>query len=312
MSDIFDFEPCIDDYAVMGNPVSHSKSPQIHHAFAEQTRQHIHYSAIQVDPGGFPQAVGNFFASGGKGLNVTVPFKTEAFKLAEQHSERAGLAGAVNTLLMCNNELMGDNTDGTGLVNDLRNNLHISLAGARILILGAGGASRGVLLPLLNEQPKQLLIANRTPDKADKLAKLFSRYGNVTGIGFTALGDGTLEKGAFKKGALEKGALKKNKQEESTPASNQFDIVINATSASLKGELPPISANVFAANAWCYDMMYGAEPTVFMQWAAKHGVKNISDGLGMLVEQAAESFFLWRNVRPDTQAVITQIRNSIA
>ena len=187
MTDPFDFEPKTDDYAVMGNPIGHSKSPLIHSAFARQTQQRINYTAIQVDPGGFPQAVGNFFASGGKGLNVTVPFKQEAWELAEQRSERAKLAGAVNTLLMKDDQLYGDNTDGVGLVQDLQKNLNLSLANKRILVLGAGGASRGVLLPLLNEKPSEVVIANRTPDKAYELQKLFSEFGNIKGFAFSAL-----------------------------------------------------------------------------------------------------------------------------
>lgn len=288
MSDIFDFEPRIDDYAVMGNPIAHSKSPRIHGLFAQQTGQRIQYSAIQVDPGGFPQAVGNFFANGGKGLNVTVPFKQEAWQLADQRSERAELAGAVNTLMMRDELLFGDNTDGVGLVRDLLNNLGVELKGKRLLILGAGGAARGVIQPLLNEKPALLTIANRTPDRAYELARLFSACINraepvvLNGCGFADVDGGA------------------------------FDVIVNATSASLKGDVPPIPHTVFASHAWCYDMMYGAQPTAFLQWAHQQcGVMNISDGLGMLVEQAAESFSLWRGVRPDTTPVIQQLRDSL-
>lgn len=282
MSDIFDFEPRTDEYAVMGNPIGHSKSPAIHMEFARQTGQQIHYAAIHVDLGGFPQAVGNFFASGGKGLNVTVPFKQEAWQIAEHRSERAELAGAVNTLMMRDGLLFGDNTDGMGLVRDLQQNLNITLSGLSILVLGAGGASRGVLLPILKENVTCVAIANRTPDKAYELASVFKAYGATEGLGFNNLED------------------------------RQFDLIINATSASLQGDIPPLPDNIFNKNAWCYDMMYGAQDTIFMQWARSIGVGNVSDGLGMLVEQAAESFYLWRGVRPETASVIQSIRNSLS
>lgn len=281
MSDLFDFEPVTDEYAVMGNPITHSKSPVIHMEFARQTQQNIHYSAIHVDLGGFPQAVGNFFASGGKGLNITVPFKQEAWQIAEQRSERAELAGAVNTLLKRDTLLYGDNTDGVGLVRDLQQNLHIQLSGMKVLIIGAGGASRGVILPLLHENVSSLVIANRTPDKAYELAELFSHYGAIEGAGFNHL------------------------------TGKQFNVVINATSASLQGDLPPIPESVIDSDCWCYDMMYGSQPTIFMQWANTIGVEHVSDGLGMLVEQAAESFYLWRGVRPKTSDVIQSIRRSL-
>ena len=281
MTDIFDFEPKTDEYAVMGNPISHSKSPAIHTAFAQQTAQRIHYTAIQVDLGGFRQAVGNFFASSGKGLNVTVPFKQEAWQIAEQRSERAELAGAVNTLYLQEGKLFGDNTDGIGLVRDLQQNLTIDLSHKKILILGAGGASRGVLLPILKENVASLVISNRTPDKAYELASLFNAYGAIEGSGFTHL------------------------------AGKQFDVIINATSASLQGDMPAIPEDIFTKDAWCYDMMYGARPTVFMQWATTLGVPHVSDGLGMLVEQAAEAFYIWRGVRPVTGSVIETIRRGL-
>ena len=282
MSDIFNFEPKTDDYAVMGNPVGHSKSPLIHTAFAKQTQQRIQYTTIHVDLGGFPQAVGNFFANTGKGLNVTVPFKQEAWDIAEQRSQRAELAGAVNTLLMKEGCLFGDNTDGVGLVRDLQNNLDMTLKNKRILVLGAGGASRGVLLPLLDEKPSELVIANRTAERAYELVKLFSKFGNINGVAFSAIDN------------------------------QPFDVVINATSASLHGEVPPLPESVITNATWCYDMMYGAEPTIFMQWASERGVQNVSDGLGMLVEQAAESFYIWRGVRPESKPVIRQIRANLS
>ncbi len=268
MSDLFDFSRRHDEYAVMGNPIAHSKSPRIHTLFAEQTGEAVHYEAIQVDPGGFSQAVGNFEASGGKGLNITVPFKQEAWELVNERSERAERAGAVNTIKFVDGKLIGDNTDGIGLVNDLTNN-RIAVKGGRVLLMGAGGAARGVLAPLLAQQPAQLVIGNRTAEKAKQLAEEFSNLGQVEGCGYDAL------------------------------EGKQFDLVINATAASLQGELPPLPDSVLADGACCYDMMYGAEPTAFMQWASRHGAAKVLDGLGMLVEQAAESFYIWRGVRPE-------------
>ena len=282
MSDLFDFDRDPDEYAVMGNPITHSKSPQIHTLFAKQTQQNIRYRAIQIDPGGFEQAVGNFFASGGKGLNITVPFKQEAWQLANELSERAQLAGAVNTLKPATNGgLYGDNTDGIGLVRDLTVNLGVELLDKKLLLIGAGGAARGVIAPLLDNKPQQLTIANRTMDRAYELVKHFAGKGNVDAVGFD-----TLE-------------------------GEKFDVVINATSASLKGDLPPLPVTAIANTQIVYDMMYGSEPTLFLQWAQLHGAEKTSDGLGMLVEQAAESFFIWRNVQPDTAQVIQQIRSSL-
>lgn len=278
MADLFDFDSRIDLYAVMGNPISHSKSPRIHSLFAAQTSQRLEYTAIQVDLGGFVQAVGNFEASGGKGLNITVPFKQEAWQLVTERSERAERAGAVNTIKFTADKRLGDNTDGIGLVNDLMANHQIGLTGKRILLMGAGGAARGVLAPLLDQQPASLLIANRTVDKAVELATAFADLGEVTASSYDDL------------------------------AGQQFDIIINATAASLQGKLPPLPDNILAQAACCYDMMYGATPTHFMQWATAQGAVNVLDGLGMLVEQAAESFYFWRGVRPDSQAVINTLR----
>jgi len=260
MTDIFDFSPKIDDYAVMGNPIGHSKSPAIHAQFAKQTQQAINYTAIHVDLGGFEQAVGNFVATGGKGLNITVPFKQEAWNLADERSERAERAGAVNTLIFKDKKIIGDNTDGVGLVRDLTENKKLQLKNRRILLMGAGGAARGVLLPLLNQQPAQLTIVNRTAEKAKDLADNFADQGKTTGCGYEAL------------------------------AGQSFDLIINATAASLQGELPPLPDGVIAKGAACYDMMYASEPTTFMTWCAQQGADKIFDGLGMLVEQAAESF----------------------
>lgn len=281
MSDLFDFGKKVDDYAVMGNPISHSKSPAIHTLFAEQTKQSIKYTAIQVDTGGFNQAVGNFAASGGKGLNITVPFKQEAWELVAERSERAQRAGAVNTIKIENGNLYGDNTDGVGLVNDLTINNGIELKDKKILLMGAGGAARGVLIPLLKQNPASLFIVNRTPDRAKDLAEDFKDSGNVSGGGYDALND------------------------------MKFDIVINATAASLQGELPPLHDNLLEENASCYDMMYGAKPTTFMLWASEHKAAKVIDGLGMLVEQAAESFYIWRSVKPDTKPVIDKLRKEL-
>jgi shikimate dehydrogenase len=278
VKDIFDFGKHIDDYAVMGDPISHSKSPSIHTLFAEQTQQSILYTAIHVDLGGFKQAVGNFAATGGKGLNITVPFKQEAWELTTERSERAERAGAVNTIKIEDDKLFGDNTDGVGLVNDLTVNHSIELKDKKILLMGAGGAARGVLIPLLKQNPSSLFIVNRTPDKAKDLADDFSDAGNVKGGGYDAITE-----------------LK-------------FDVVINATAASLQGELPPLPDTLLNDNASCYDMMYSAKPTLFMQWAIEHKAVKVLDGLGMLVEQAAESFYIWRGVKPETKAVIDSLR----
>ncbi len=271
-----------DRYAVMGNPIAHSKSPQIHTAFANQTGQDIHYEALLVPIDGFSARAQQFFGGGGKGLNVTVPFKLQAWQLADQHTERALQAGSVNTLMMTNqSQLLGENTDGLGLVNDMLKNHGGQIDGKRVLVLGAGGAVRGVLGPILEQQPKTLVIANRTLAKAVQLAELFQGSTIVEGCGFDAL------------------------------AGQQFDLVINGTAASLQGELPPLPEHLLAVNAWCYDMMYSAADTVFCQWAKEQGAAKALDGLGMLVEQAAESFYLWRGVRPKTQSVIEQIRSQL-
>ena len=272
----------LDRYGVMGNPIGHSKSPMIHTLFAEQTGQSLSYEAILVEIGAFAEAVAAFRAEGGKGLNVTVPFKLDAWELTDERSERAELAGAVNTLVLREDgSLFGDNTDGIGMVGDIRDNLGVALKEKRILILGAGGAVRGVLGPILDEQPGSVVIANRTPSRAEELAGLFAGFGSVRGCGFDVL------------------------------AGEQFDIVINGTSASLQGEVPPLPDNLLADNALCYDMMYGAEPTAFMVWAQQHGCEHVSDGLGMLVGQAAESFFIWRGVRPETVPVIKAVREGL-
>ncbi len=272
-----------DQYAVMGNPIAHSKSPMIHALFAKQTDQNLEYGAIPVEIGQFNEAVAGFQAEGGKGLNVTVPFKRDAWRLVDERSECAELAGAVNTIVIREDgSLYGDNTDGVGMVRDIVQNQGVTIEGKKVLILGAGGAVRGVLGPLLQQQPAEVVIANRTPERAQELADAFEEYGNVDGCGFDDL-DGS-----------------------------RYEIVINGTSASLKGEVPPLPEGILAKNAFCYDMMYGGEPTAFMNWAEEEGCQMTSDGLGMLVEQAAESFNIWRGVRPDTAAVIRGVREAIA
>jgi shikimate dehydrogenase len=270
-----------DRYAVMGNPIAHSKSPRIHTLFAEQTGQDLEYTAILVEPGHFPEAVAAFHTGGGKGLNITVPFKQDAWTLAALRSDRAERAGAVNTLLLKDSgEHFGDNTDGAGLVRDLLHNHGAIIKGRRLLLVGAGGAARGVLEPLLDQDPALLVIANRTPEKAVELARLFCDLGRVEGCGFSDL------------------------------EGQAFDLVINATAAGLSGTVPELPAGVVGRESWCYDLMYADEPTAFVRWAGAHGAVRALDGLGMLVEQAAESFFLWRRVRPDTGPVIDALRSS--
>jgi shikimate dehydrogenase len=269
-----------DKYAVFGNPIAHSKSPDIHRQFAEQTGQDLSYSKQLVAEDGFEAAANEFFANGGKGLNITVPFKQDAYAYVARTTPRARRAGAVNTLtLEADGTILGDTTDGVGLVGDIVHNLGWEIRHKKVLILGAGGAVRGVLEPLLEQQPQHVVIANRTVDKALQLAKGFAEFGYLLGCGFDMLGE------------------------------QQFDLVINGTSASLQGDLPPLPDSLIDPDAGtaCYDMLYGAEPTPFMQWAAERGAL-VSDGLGMLVGQAAESFALWRGVRPETAAVIADIR----
>jgi shikimate dehydrogenase len=264
-----------DHYAVFGDPIKHSKSPRIHTLFAQQTQQDLDYVARQVPAETFVTATNDFFANGGQGLNCTVPLKELAWQYADQLTERARLAKAVNTLVkQADGSILGDNTDGIGLVNDLISNHQIQLAGKRILILGAGGATRGIILPLLDCQPAQISIANRTVSKAEALVADFAAQGRLTALGFEAL------------------------------AGQQFDVVLNATSASLSDQLPPLPAGLLAANACCYDLAYGNLPTTFVKWALAHGAAQSLDGLGMLVEQAAEAFFIWRGVRPATTDVI--------
>lgn len=272
-----------DQYAVIGHPVAHSKSPVIHAMFAAQTGEDLHYDRILAPLDGFATRVAAFFAEGGKGLNVTVPFKQEAFALAGQCSDHARLAGAVNTLFQdVHGRLCGHNTDGIGLMRDITENLGQSLTQSNVLVLGAGGATRGILQPLLEQKPASVLVANRTPDKARDLAQLFALFGPVAACGFPEL-----------------------------PA-RPFDWIINATAASLDNDVPPLPPEVCGPATRCYDLMYAAEPTVFQRWARTAGATLAADGLGMLVEQAAESFRLWRGIRPDTAPVIQSLREQLS
>jgi shikimate dehydrogenase len=271
-----------DQYVVFGNPIGHSKSPLIHRLFAEQTGQALEYTTSLAPLDDFTAFAQTFFQHG-RGANVTVPFKEQAYRLADTLTERAQRAGAVNTLIrQADGSLRGDNTDGAGLVRDLTVNHGVTLKGKRILVLGAGGAVRGALEPLLAEQPEVVVIANRTVEKAEQLAKEFSDLGPVFASGFDWLEE-------------------------------PVDIIINATSASLSGELPPILPSLIQpGETFCYDMMYSNEPTAFCRWATEHQAGQSVDGLGMLVEQAAEAFYQWRGVRPESAPVLAELRRLLA
>ena len=270
----------MDKYAVIGNPIAHSRSPEIHAAFARQTGEAIEYGRILGNPDDFAGDVRRFLAEGGRGLNVTVPFKEQAWRLADELSPRAHTAGAVNTLILLeNHRLRGDNTDGVGLVRDLTVNQGFRIEGKRILMLGAGGAVRGVMRPLLEQRPKRVIIANRTAAKAYSLAQGLSEYGQVAGCGLDEL-EGL-----------------------------RFDLIINGTAAGLSDQVPDIPGAVLGKGGWCYDMLYSRQATAFQRWGRKQGAARSLDGLGMLVEQAAESFYLWRGVLPETAPVITMLRS---
>jgi shikimate dehydrogenase len=271
-----------DRYAVIGNPISHSKSPLIHKMFAEQTGQDISYTAIEAPLDGFAATIERLRNEGYKGCNVTVPFKLEAWHLASDLSNRAIDAEAVNTLIFRDGKIIGDNTDGAGLVRDIQQNFGITLNDKRILLVGAGGAAQGTLHPLLDTSPILLVISNRSPDKAVSLKKNVEQIDKHRLTTVKAMGFGELE-------------------------GQQFDLVINATSAGLTDSEIPLPSTVFAPGALAYDMMYGRE-TPFMKFAREHGAAVVSDGLGMLIEQAAESFYIWRGVRPETAPVISALR----
>lgn len=271
----------IDRYGVMGYPVSHSRSPVIHRLFAAQTDQELQYELLQVAPKQLDKAVQQFGRTGGKGLNITVPHKSEVVRLVSDMTDRARNAGAVNTLIFRDNEIYGDNTDGAGLMQDLQVNLGLTLEGANILILGAGGATRGIVAPLLEAKPASVIIANRSLSKASALANHFSVDGPVSACRFNDV--------------------------RSVP---EYDLIINATSAGLKGETPPYPEEAVHPQTLCYDLSYGLKTTPFSQWAAEQGATRSVMGWGMLVEQAAESFLLWRGVRPDTEPVLKQLNVS--
>lgn len=271
-----------DRYAVIGNPISHSQSPFIHTEFANATGQHLQYEKLFADIGKFDEVVSAFVAAGGRGLNVTLPFKGDAFRFADEVTECARLSEAVNTLTFRDGKVYGDNTDGVGLVRDIVENMDVPMAGKRVLLLGAGGAVRGVLPSLLAEQPSSLTIANRTVAKAEALAAQFASLGQIEAAGYDAL------------------------------AGRQFDIIINGTSTSLQGELPPLPAGVFAPGALAYDMVYSRGLTPFLRRAQSEQAGMLADGLGMLVEQAAESFRIWRGVQPETRKVTNMLREVLA
>ena len=266
-----------DRYVLFGNPIRHSKSPQIHGGFARATAQDLAYELIEAPLDGFAAAVAAFRASGGRGANVTMPFKLEAYALATDLSERARLAGAANAMKFEGERILADNFDGVGLVNDIERNLGFPLAGRRVLLMGAGGAARGAVLPLLEQRPAQLVIANRTVAKAEALGEQFAPFGAFATGGYPDLGD------------------------------QSFDIVINATSASLRGELPPVTRAAFAQGCLAYELAYGKGLTPFLTLARDAGTQRLADGVGMLVEQAAEAFAWWRGVRPATREMIDSL-----
>jgi len=272
--------PSADRYAVIGYPVAHSRSPFIHGMFAKQTGQHLVYTRIEAPPADLAAEVEAFFGTGGRGLNVTVPHKQAACPLARYRTPRAEIAGAVNTLaIQADGSVLGDNTDGAGLVTDLTRNLGLELSDTRILVLGAGGAARGALGPLLASGPDYVEIANRTGERADALAREFGVLGSVHGCGFDGI-----------------------------TADMTFDLVLNATSASLQDIVPPVPQSAIGPATLCYDMAYGKGDTAFTRWAMAAGAGRAETGWGMLVEQAAESFELWRGVKPDTRPVLEALK----
>ncbi len=279
MADLFSLDSTIANYAVFGNPVKHSKSPQIHSLFAKQTGITLKYQAIEVPLDKFVNSVNLFSKQYGKGLNITVPFKEEAFSMCDVLTERARLCGSVNTIWFSDDsKIYGDTTDGQGLINDLVINHNLSLKNKSLLVLGAGGSVKAILEPLLKQNPKRLLIANRTVSKAEDLADIFSCIGNVKSCSYDDL------------------------------ISESFDLVINGTSLSLQGKLPPLPDSILLEKACCYDLMYADKATVFMEWSRQKGAALVMDGLGMLVEQAAESFQIWHGIKPETRPVIKALR----
>jgi shikimate dehydrogenase len=269
-----------DRYAVVGFPVKHSWSPFIHGMFAKQTGQSLTYSRLEIAPENLEEQIAMFFDSGGRGLNITVPHKQAVMLLTRFRTPRAEIAGAVNTIASQEEGLLGDNTDGAGLVTDLTHNLGLALRDTRILLLGAGGAARGVLGPLLAEAPEYLEIANRDGNRATQIATEFGQLGDVRGCGFDAI-----------------------------TSTGHFDLVLNATSASLQDTIPPVPPSVIGPTTLCYDMAYGKGDTVFTRWARTAGAGRAETGWGMLVEQAAESFHLWRGIKPETKPVLEAVKN---
>ena len=273
----------MDTYTVFGHPIAHSLSPKIHALFAKQTGQSLFYDTTQPERTAFPAALISAFKNGLSGANVTLPFKEQAYEVCDQLSDRAKLAKAVNTVYRSEVGLVGDNTDGIGLVRDITVNIDQSLTNKRLLILGAGGAVRGVLGPLLSLLPAEITLVNRTMAKAMTLRDEFQRLGDLTVCAAAEL------------------------QQQTTP----YDWIINGTSSGVTGEVPDLPANVITANTYCYDMFYSAQQTAFNQWCQQQGAVHCFDGLGMLVEQAAEAFLLWRGVRPETATVITSLRDQL-
>lgn len=274
-----------DKYGVFGNPIAHSKSPRIHALFAASLHQEIEYEKRLAPIGDFAGELQRFFDEGGVGANVTVPFKRDAFALAREASPRAKQAGAANFLMWCDDHWYCDNTDGAGLARDIESNLQVSLKDKNVLLLGAGGAARGVIGPLLLRSPKQIVVVNRTPERATELLVAYENQYSASALSVESL----------------------------VAKSAKFDVVINATSSSLGGALPlPDGAHVFAPDALAYDMMYGKQPTTFMSWALRQGASRVADGLGMLVEQAAESYVQWRGVLPQAAPIIAQLRAELA
>ena len=267
----------MDNYAVIGNPIAHSKSPQIHAEFAKQTHQNMTYVAIEAPLDGFINTLKAFEAAGGKGCNVTLPFKIEAYQLADEHSPRAMDAGAANTLVFCENKIFADSTDGPGLIQDITQNHHYSLHKKNILILGAGGVVKCITGPLLSQTPNQLIVANRTPEKAAAIATQFKTQGDILSAALNEI--------------------------PKTPV----DFIINATSASINGQVPNISNELVGRKTWCYDLFYSDKPTAFLQWAKAQGAEKCIDGLGMLVEQAAIAFHLWRGIHPNTKPILKKL-----
>ncbi|WP_042887212.1 shikimate dehydrogenase [Cupriavidus necator] len=282
-------QPTSGRYVVIGNPVAHSRSPAIHAAFARQTGEAVQYDRLEAPLDGFANTVRKFFADGGYGCNVTVPFKLEAYDLADRLTERAEAAGAVNTLWIEEGLIHGDNTDGIGLVRDIQDNLDTLIEGKRVLLLGAGGAAMGAMLPLIECRPSRIVVANRTASRASDMLEEFVEAADQYGV---ELWGGGLD------------ALEGLSEDEAC------DVVINASSSSLHGEVPPVPELLLGEGVLAYDMMYGAEPTVFLQFAARCGART-SDGLGMLVEQAAEAFYIWRGVRPRTAPVLAELRAAL-